>query len=118
MFESSEMYELYIEQYGGNSLELEEFSRLFRRATATLERYKRIYTVTGSEEAEKMALCAMVDALNYYEISLSGGIITSSSVGSVSSSTSAANVDISQKAQSRELYRCASEYLSIYRGCG
>ena len=64
-----------------------------------------------------MAICAMADAMFYFEQAQNGGIITSSSVGSVSSSSSASAVDISPKAQAGELYRCAKQYLDIYRGC-
>ena len=65
-----------------------------------------------------MAVCAMADALYYFETAANGGAVTSSSIGSVSSSQQAPEVDVSAKAQNRELYRCASLYLDIYRGCG
>lgn len=111
-------FAFYCDEYGGDSIEYEEFTRLSRRAASHLARYKRIYTVEGTEEAENMALCAMADALFYFETVSNGGAVTASSVGSVSSSYSAPQVDTSERAQERELYKCACEYLSIYRGCG
>lgn len=111
-------YEFYVESYKGDSLSLDDFLRLIKRAEAKLSRYERIYIVSGTDEARSMALCAMADALYYYETAENGGLTQSSSVGSVSSSFSALQVDLSPKAQNRELYRCASQYLNIYRGCG
>ena len=106
----------YTEQYGGNSIPAEVFGRLEKRAAAQLARYERIYTVSGDENARKMAICAMADALYYYESAANGGLTVSSSIGSVSSSRQ--QFDLSERAQSRELYRCACLYLEIYRGVG
>ena len=111
-------YTFYTDVYLGDSIpnSSKEFMRLEKRAEAELARFKRIYTVTAPDkDAEDMALCAMADALYYFETATSGA--ASSSIGSVSSSQSAA-VDVSPKAQGRELYRCAGLYLDIYRGCG
>lgn len=111
-------YLFYADKYHGESIPFEDFPRLAARAQSQLERYKRIYTVTSpNDDCERMAVCAMADALYYFETAANGGLTTSSSIGSVSSSTQAPNVDISQRAQARELYRCASLYLNIYRGC-
>lgn len=111
-------YSFYEKQYFGNSIPSDVFPRLVKRAGDQLARYKRLYSVTGDEDAEKMAICAMADALYYYETAANGGLVTSSSIGSVSSSVAAPAVDLGEKAQSRELYRCASIYLEIYRGVG
>ncbi|WP_050697611.1 head-tail connector protein [Anaeromassilibacillus senegalensis] len=113
-------YPFYIDRYcGDNAIPFEEFSRLTARAQAQLDRYKRIYTVTAPDaDSENMAVCAMADALYYYETAQSGELVTSSSIGSVSSSRQAPQIDISPKAQARELYRCACLYLDISRGCG
>lgn len=111
-------YAFYLTQYLGDSIPSEEFCRLAKRAAAQLDRYKRVYTVTASDElAESMAICAMADALYYYEAAQSGagGAVSSAKVGSVSVSYNTA--DVSEKAQERELYRCARLYLDIYRGC-
>ena len=108
----------YSQQYCGNSIPESDFARLSKRAEAQLNRYERSYTVSGDENARKMAICAMADALYYFETAANGGIVTGSAIGSVSTSMQAQTVDISEKAQSRELYRCASLYLEIYRGAG
>lgn len=111
-------YAFYVGTYMGDSIPETEFPRLAMRATATLDRFKRIYTVLESNDAEKLALCSMADALYYFEAVTNTTISGSSSVGSVSSSASSQNpVDI-QKSQSAELLRCAEMYLEIFRGCG
>ncbi|MDL2327479.1 hypothetical protein LJC64_02305 [Ruminococcaceae bacterium OttesenSCG-928-A11] len=110
-------YGFYTEQYKGDSIPAADFPRAARDATAQLEKLKRTYTVTGDEYAENMAVCAMAEALYYYEQAASGGVATSVSVGSVSSSVKADSLpDTSPAAQAAELYRCASLYLDIYRG--
>lgn len=110
-------YDFYTNTYKGSSIPAADFPGQARDATAQLERYKRIYTVIGDEQAQKMAICAMAEALYYYEVSANGGIVTSSSVGSVSSSVQAGSLpDISPAAQAAELYRCAQLYLDIKRG--
>lgn len=110
-------YDFYAGVYMGESIPEAEFLRLSRRAEAQLARYKRIYTVTAPEkDSEKLAICAMADALYYYEVAQNGGLVTSSSIGSVSSSYRVDAVDISPAAQSTELYRSACLYLNIYRG--
>ena len=84
-----------------------------------MEHYKhRIYRVTDTaENSEQMALCAMIDALYYFDWARTGGAAASVSVGSVSSSRAqGAQPDLSPAAQNRELYRCAQLYLDIYRG--
>ena len=114
-------YVFYTTQYKGDAVTGAEFPRLVKRAGEVLARYKRIYTVTAPDEtAEDMALCAMVDAMAYYETAENGGgAVSSASIGNVSVSYGAVSgVDLSERAQSRELYRCASLYLDIYRGSG
>lgn len=115
-------YAFYRGTYMGDSIPENDFSRLIKRAGEQLARYKRIYTVTAPEEnSEDMAVCAMADALAYYEAALngSGGAVSSASIGSVSVSYAGSSIasDMSQKAQEQELYRCARLYLEIYRGC-
>lgn len=91
------------------------------QAIAKLEHYKRIYTVIAPDEkAEKMAVCAMADALFYFANAQNGtAAVASASIGSVSVSYNAPKaVDLSTKTQERELFRCASQYLEIYRGVG
>lgn len=114
-------YKFYTEKYLGSSIPENEFPRLIKRAGEHLDKYKRVYQVTSpTNESESMALCAMADALYYFEAVQNGegGILTSAKIGSVSESYSGGNsaVDLSAKGQSKELYRCASLYLDIYRG--
>ena len=113
-------YEFYTEIYRGDSVPEAEFAALARDAAAQLARYKRIYVVSasaGQEESEQMAMCAMIDALYYFQTA--GSRAASVSVGSVSSSVGqGVQPDCTPKAQAAELLRCARQYLDIYRGCG
>ena len=111
-------YKFYKETYLGDSIPEADFPRLAKRAGEQLSQYKRAYTVESPEEdSESLATCAIADAMYYFEVAVNGGIVTSSSVGSVSSSQQAQTIDVSQKAQAKEFYRCARLYLDIYRGC-
>ena len=111
-------YDFYNGVYQGDSIPGADFPRLAKRAGEQLARYKKIYQVRASNaDSESMAVCAMADALYYFETAQNGGMITSSSIGSVSSSQKTDAVDVSPKAQAAELYRCAAMYLDIYRGC-
>lgn len=112
-------YEFYVTTYLGGSIPEADFPRLSKRAGEQLERYKRIYRVKVPQaDSEAMALCAMADALYYFETVQNGALATSSSIGSVSSSWKVPEADTSPKAQAKELYRCACQYLDICRGVG
>lgn len=115
-------YEFYKGQYAGSAVTAEEWPSLAVRAQSQLDKYKRVYTITSPEEtSEAMAVCAMVDALAYFVAAQNGaGAAASASIGSVSVSygNTGNSVDVSPKAQERELYRCACQYLNIYRGVG
>ena len=120
-------FEFYKGTYHGGSISEEDWPVFAARAEDQLNRYKRIYTVTVPEkpsDAESMAICAMADALAYFTAAQNGegGPVSSASIGSVSVSYAGASgggsVDLSAKGQARELYRCASMYLDIYRGVG
>lgn len=115
-------YKFYVDTYNGVSITEAEWPTFEARAADQLSQYKRIYTVTAPDEnAEAMAVCAMADALAYFVAAQNGagGAVTSASIGSVSVSYGGSGaVDLSPKGQSRELYRCASQYLDIYRGVG
>ena len=116
-------YLFYKGEYGGDGIPDEEtFDWLAKHAAAQLARYRRIYTVTAPEDdSERMALCAMADALYYFACAQNGtgGPVSSASIGSVSVSYGASgSVDISPATQARALYRAAALYLDIYRGCG
>lgn len=107
-------YAFYTSVYLGASIPQAEFPRLAKRASDQLDRYKRSYTVTAPEtDSEDNALCAMADALYYFETVQNTP--QSASIGSVSSSRGA--TDVSPRAQAQELYRCAGLFLDIYRGC-
>ena len=113
------MEQFYRETYGGSALEGAELSEYLKRAEDMLACFERHYTVTGPEENRKMAVCAMAEAMAYFEAAQNGqGGLRYASVGTVSVSGKGiyAAMDISPKAQERELYRCASLYLDIYRG--
>ena len=116
-------FAFYTNNYKGSSIPEVDFPVFAQRAQEQLNRYKRIYTVTAPEEtSEAMAVCAMADALAYFTAAQNGtgGAISSASIGSVSVSYGSAEaaVDLSPKAQEKELYRCACLYLDIYRGVG
>ena len=115
-------YDFYISEYQGGSIQQEEWGIYARQAEAQLAWYKRIYTVTvpdNQPNAEKMAICALAEALHNVDLIANGeGGLQSASIGSVSTSygNAAAAVDMSAKGQAKELYRLASLYLDIYRG--
>ena len=112
-------HEFYILKYHGASISSpDEWYTYESRAAAQLARYKRIYTVSATDEnAESMAICAMADAFYAFDSVANGGNIQSASIGSVSASYgSTPSIDISPKGQAKELYRCACLHLGIYRG--
>lgn len=109
-------YTFYTGTYLGNSIPKEDFARVAAHAHAQLGRYKRAYTVEGSLQEQDMAVCAMADAIYYFENVANGAVSSSSSVGSVSSSTTLP--DCSPTAQAAELLRCVKLYLRVYRGVG
>ena len=112
------MLEFYVNQYGGSTLSGEELPELVRRAEDRLRRYERDFRVSGDERARKMALCAMAEALAWFDAARNGkGGLRYASVGTVSVSGKGVygSLDISPKAEERELYRCAGEYLEICR---
>ena len=110
-------YDFYKMVYGGGSISEEDWLWYESRARDQLSRYKRIYTVKASDEnSEAFAVCAIAEAMHSFDAIANGGAVQSASIGSVSTSYSTAQIDISPKAQSKELYRCACLYLDIYRG--
>ncbi len=115
-------YGFYESIYHGSTIPFEEWAAYEARAAAQLARYKRIYTVTALDEnAESMAVCAMAEALHGFDLIANGegGAVQSASIGSVSVSYGGHSaIDISPKAQAKELYRCAGLYLDICRGVG
>ncbi len=115
------MYSFYREVYRGDGLTEQELALFLQRAADKLGQYRRQYRVSGDETAEKMALCAMAEAIAYFDSAVSGqGGLRYASVGTVSVSGKGiySQVDISPKAREQELYRCACRYLRICRGVG
>lgn len=115
-------YSFYRESYRGSSIPDADWPLFEKRAAEQLTRYKRIYTVTApDEDAEAMAICAMADELAYFTAvqNGTGGAVAAASIGSVSVNYAGVSaIDASPKAQEKELYRCACQYLEIYRGVG
>ena len=117
-------YDFYQNVYRGSPIPEAEWPACEGRACAQLARYKRIYQVTAPRpKAQAMAVCAMAEALYTFDLLASGeaGPIQSASIGSVSASYGGAGaqaVDLSPRGQAKELYRCASLYLDIFRGEG
>lgn len=112
-------YTFYTDEYHGASISAENWTALEARAEDRLNYYKRRYTVTAPEaDSEAMAICAMADAFNYFDAAANGLLFASSSIGSVSSTLAGGgqSIDVSPSGQAKELYRCAQEYLDIYRG--
>ena len=111
-------FRFYREVYLGTALEEAEFPEAAARACDVLRGYERAYRVTGSEEDRAMAVCAMAEIMAYFDAAQNGqGGLRYAKVGSVSVSGKGiySQVDISPKAQRRELYRAAGRYLDICR---
>jgi len=88
-----------------------------------LGRYQQIYAVASTDpDGELKAVCAIAEALYFFDLLSNGegGPVQSASIGSVSASYGGAvqSMDLSPRGRERELYRCASRYLDICRGCG
>lgn len=110
-------YAFYTDEYHGSGIPEDEFSAFAARAEEKLAQYKRVWQVSGTQRDEALALCAMADALSYFDRAANGGIAQSVSVGSVSTSF-AAPQELTPAAREAELLRCARTYLSIYKGVG
>ena len=111
-------FKFYRQAYGGTALQEEVFLEAAARAIDVLRSYERAYRVTGSQEEKAKAICAMAEAIAYFDAAQNGeGGLRYAKVGSVSVSGKGiySQVDISPKAQEKELYRTASRYLEICR---
>lgn len=117
-------FDFYQSGYNGSSITAGEWPAYERRASDQLARYRRIYTVSApGPDSESMAVCAIAEAMRGFDLLANGegGPVQSASIGSVSASygsAAAQMVDLSPRGQAKELYRCASLYLDIYRGAG
>lgn len=104
-------FEFYRDGYLGSVIPEKQFAPVASRAEAELDRLKRRYRVSSQGgDLERMALCAMAEAL-FRAQSRRG--ISSASVGNVSVRYQDADPE---KELRRELYQCAGIYLDIYRG--
>ena len=94
-------YEFYVNDYLGSAIPEKAFSGVAAQARQWLQYLKSNYRVTSSGmEAEKLAMCAMAEALWHRQ---SGALGFSGKSGET-------------KSLGRELYEKASIYLDIYRG--
>lgn len=107
-------YDFYVGEYRGTSIPRDFFGKFADLAKQHLERYKKQYTVHGDKKSENIAVCAMAETLYYYQNLQDNGIVSSVSVGSVSTSYIAP--ENNNKAKEKALYKQASLYLDIYRG--
>ena len=96
----------YTQVYGGNLIPEAAFDQMVARAQDALAAMKRQYRVTGTQQQETMALCAMAEAV------YSAKGITSATMGSVS-----VHYD-NPSTQTKALYQAARRYLDVYRGVG
>lgn len=98
----------YTDCYLGEQIPQKAFGEVMARARDMLERYRSIYTVESSgPEAEKMALCAMAEAI--YTARRREGV-SYASAGGVSVRYSPTG------RQDRAVYDAARIYLDIHRG--
>ena len=105
-------FDFYINSYLGSTIPEKAFPGAAAQAAAVLEKYRRCYQVSGGEESEAMALCAMAESL--YTAGKRQGGVTSASVGGVSVRYDSG--ESAQLALKRELFQRASIFLDIYRG--
>ena len=101
----------YKDTYRGQVLSQEDWDVFSARAQEHMDRFKRIYMVTG--QGEELAVCAMAEAL--YSFRDGGGAVSSASIGSVSVRYDPC-MDLSAKGQERELFRILRRYMQVYRG--
>ncbi len=106
-------YRFYVNCYLGNAIPEKAFPAAAAYAAAALERIHRNYTVAQcGEQTQKLALCAMAEAV--YAYSRRSGGMTASSAGNIS--VRYENGECADKSLQRELYQRAAIYLDIYRG--
>jgi len=106
-------YEFYKDSYLGSAIPENAFSGVAARGAAALQKMKRIYEIrSGGEMAEKLAVCAMAEAI--YQHTDGKQEVLQATVGEVSVRYSDPGEE--KKNLSRELYRRACIYLDIYRG--
>ena len=99
-------FDFYKTVYLGSVIPEKAFPGMAARATDKLLQLKRLCRVQGGEESEKMALCAMAEAM--YAYSRSGGV-KSANIGGV-------QVQYDTPGEDANAYKAAGIYLDIYRG--
>ncbi len=105
-------YDFYVNTYLGSAIPETAFPGAMEQAIRALSRFKRLYQVNASPDAEKMALCAMAEEV--YAANRRGADVLSAGIGKVS-----IHYVQGQKRQlERKLYQQALGYLDIYRGVG
>ena len=106
-------YAFYVSSYLGSSIPQTAFAGAMEQAVRALSRFKRLYHVTtGSDSAQKLALCAMAEVA--YAASCRTQGVISASMGQVSVHYSQSE----KKTLEQQMYRQALNYLDIYRGVG
>ena len=105
-------YTFYVNTYLGSAIPETAFSGAAQKAAAALQRFKRLYQVTASPEAEKLALCVMAEEV-YADLRRPEGLI-SAGAGKVT----VRYAQSQRRDLERRLYRQALTYLDIYRGVG
>lgn len=98
--------EFYKTVYLGSAIPEKAFPGMAARAADKLRELKRICRVKGGEDAEKMAICAMAEAM--YAHARSGGV-KSANIGGV-------QVQYDTPGEDANAYKAAGIYLDIYRG--
>ena len=101
-------FAFYRDTYLGLQIPEKQFNSCMARAREALAALRRRYTVTGGAEEEKLALCAMAEAV--WEAYRRGDAV-SATVGSVS-----VRYPDGDRRLWRELYEKAGIYLEICRG--
>lgn len=101
-------YDFYVNSYLGSAIPEKSFSGVAARAADALERIRRQYQVTGDGISEKMAICAMAEAIYAHGGRKPG--VAAATVGGVSVRYE------SSSALEKALLEQARIYLDIYRG--
>lgn len=105
-------YDFYANTYLGSAIPETAFYGATEQAARALARFKRLYQVKAAPDAEKLALCAMAEAV--YEASRRPRDVVSAGVGKMT----VRYTQEQRRALERRLYDQALLYLDIYRGVG
>ena len=104
-------YDFYVNSYLGSTIPEQAFGEMAARAVDALARMRRHYRViAGDAVSEKMALCALAEAIYSHKGRNAG--VTAATVGGVS-----VRYEGSRSLQ-RRLLDAVKIYLDVYRGAG